>query len=55
MLAVALVVCGGWLFTIIAPAFSDYEPSLAVDGPMLGLVAWLFQQQRKSRGRRDDD
>lgn len=48
--AVVSVILAAFLFTIVAPAFSDYRPTLAVDGPMLGLVAWLFnQRQRKDR------
>lgn len=48
--AVVVVILGAFLFTIIAPAFFDYQPTLAVDGPMLGLVAWLFNlKQRKDK------
>ncbi len=40
---VCLGMLAGWLFTIVAPAFIDgYEPNLAVNGPLLFVLAWLF-------------
>lgn len=60
-IGVCLGMLAGWLFTVIAPAFIDgYEPSLAVNGPLLFVLAWLFPPgkmplTRKNTNRKENN
>lgn len=39
------IVTLGWLFNLMAPAFSDYESNLVANGPMLLVIGALFPRR----------
>ncbi len=41
------IVTVGWLFNLVAPAFSDYQSNLVANGPMLLVIAAVFPPRRK--------
>lgn len=41
------IVSMGWLFNLVAPAFSDYQSNLVANGPMLLVIAAVFPRKKE--------